>query len=244
MMRRGFRCRNQIADLLKNIYEDEIHNTYNGNYLLGLENFYDIAEYKLRKFLQEKYISQTSIDQSWKSCKGELYEYAVYKFLTNTISKHEKYGGILSIHRGSEIINEQNNDLAIKNWNVIYPDLDLVLRENNKKILAIFSCKTSLRERLTETAFWKRELQQFSHLRDIKLIFVTTDRDEELRAETNRYIILHIIDYTLITEPQRYFSIMKFYEKKFGNRSDFKILQKKVRPIKDFITVLQELMSG
>jgi len=86
-----------------------------------------------------------------------------------------------------------------------WTDVDiLIIEKYTNSVIAILLYKTSLRERLTETAFWKRELEKTRDMREIKLIFVTTDKDNELRTETNRYILLHVIDYTFITDPKKY----------------------------------------
>ncbi|MEM0302483.1 MAG: BsaWI family type II restriction enzyme [Archaeoglobaceae archaeon] len=146
------------------------------------------------------------------------------------------------IATGDEALAQYREQIAIKNWNEILPDADiLVLRKETKRVKAIISCKTSLRERLTETAFWKRELEKSDRTENTKIIFITPDKDEELKTETNRYILLHVIDCTFITDPQKFNALIKHYKKKYGLREDFSKLTSKIKSIdkiKEFLETL------
>jgi len=73
---------------------------------------------------------------------------------------------------------------------------------------------------------------------NIKLVFVTTDKDNELRTETNRYILLHVVDYTFITDPNKYYELVNVYERKYGSREDFNQLLMRVK----FIDEIEDLM--
>jgi len=84
------------------------------------------------------------------------------------------------------------------------------------------ACKTSLRERLTETAFWRREPERNPRTRDIRLLFVTTDKDDELRIDTNRYIIFHVMNHRFVTDPNKCKQLIQVYKGKYGDRRDFK----------------------
>jgi len=119
----------------------------------------------------------------------------------------------------------------------------LLIDKEVSRIKAIISCKTSLRERLTETAFWKREIEE-RHGSKIFVIFITSDKDEELKIETNRYIILHVIDYTFITNKKKYEKLCKTFEKRYANKEDFSILLEKIRPISEFSEVLKNLSKS
>ncbi len=103
------------------------------------------------------------------------------------------------------------------------------------------SCKTSLRERLTETAFWRRELERFDSTRGIHLVFITTDKDNELKIDTNRYILLHVVDCTFVTDPQKYNELVRSYKEKYGNREDFSRLMSKVKTIAEISDFLYSL---
>jgi len=230
-MRRGFKCKRELLEKLKEKYDDIVSKKYNGDYLLALKKFDFLAEDYLRGILSIYYKVERSRDQAWKTCKGSLYEYAVFMNLLDIIYKRKLENKIEAI-MGDKAFDLYKDQLVIRNWSDILPDADIVIIDRRKKIVkAILSCKTSLRERLTETAFWKRELEKTRDRHDIKLIFVTTDKDNELRIDTNRYILLHVIDSTFVTNPDKYNQLMEAYKKKYGERKDFEKLMSRVKPI-------------
>jgi len=242
MDRRGL-CREEIARMLRVRYDEIVEDLYRENYIDAIQYFDDIAENRLRQTLSYYYKDKGSMDQAWRSCKGELYEYAVYKAIKNIVSQDNILRDRIRIVIGSEI-DIYRNRFAIRNWSEIYPDADIVIIDSiSNEVKAIISCKTSLRERLAETAFWKRELERFEETRDVKIIFITTDKDDELRIETNRYIAMHVLDYTIITDIYRYRSLMNYLRIKYGNREDFDQYSKKIRTIKDFGDILKTLIK-
>jgi len=179
------------------------------------------------------------MDQAWKTCKGTLYEYAIFKYIQNVVSSDEKLKKF-KVLMGEDARDQHTEQIVIRNWSEIFPDVDILIVED-ESVRAIISCKTSMRERLTETAFWKRELERRG--RNIKLLFITTDKDNELRIDTNRYILLHVIDCTFVTDPEKYKSLVKSYEEKYGDRADFESLISKVRPVDDLGVLLKTLIN-
>ena len=144
---------------------------------------------------------------------------------------------------GDDALEAYKDDIVIRNWSEIFPDVDLLLVEKEtNKILAILSCKTSLRERLTETAFWKREMEKVRKRDSIKLVFITTDKDRELRTDTNRYILQHVVDYTFITNPHRYAELIEAYRKKYGKNKDFEDFIEKIKPIDEINQTIYTLI--
>ncbi len=203
-MRRGFKCKKEVLENLKRNYDQIVVNRYNQSFLEALKNFDSIAENNLRSILREYYSNQRSRDQAWRTCKGSLYEYAVFRYIQNIIKNNEMLKDKIMVIMGDEALISHKDQIVIRNWCDIFPDVDiLVIEKETNLVIAILSCKTSLRERLTETAFWKRELEKTRDMTDTKLVFVTTDKDNELRIETNRYILLHVVDYTFITRSQQ-----------------------------------------
>jgi len=232
-----------IREILEQKYMEIVESEYGGDYLEALQNFESISEGRLRSILKQYYDNQRSRDQAWKNFKGKLYEFAVFKFLKQVIQKNKEWNTKLSIVLGDNL-KQYRDQIAIKNWSDIYPDVDILIVDKNKNLVrAIISCKTSLRERLTETAFWKRELDRNKRTRDIKIIFITIDKDNELRIDTNRYILLHVIDCTFVTDIRRYNELINYYKKKYGNREDFKMLFSKVKPITEFPSFLKSLLT-
>ena len=70
---------------------------------------------------------------------------------------------------------------------------------------------------------------------------MTTDKDNELRTETNRYILSHVVDYTFITNPQKYEELITAYQNKYGDRKDFNMLLNKIKPIDEMKEFLEHL---
>ncbi|WP_456327371.1 BsaWI family type II restriction enzyme [Archaeoglobus sp.] len=235
-MKRGFRCKQEIIERLKKTYNDIAIKEFNGDYLEILKAFESIAEERLRKILDPYYSSPRSRDQAWKNCKGELYEFAVFKYVESVIASENIEYSVLTGNN----VQQYKDQFAIRNWSEIFPDVDILIVKKDK-VKIIISCKTSLRERLTETAFWKRELERHQSTKDIKVIFVTTDKDNELQQEINRYILLHVLDCTFVTDPEKYQNLIRCYRKKYGSRDDFDKLLSKVRFIADFKDFLVKL---
>jgi len=242
-MRRGFKCKKDVLILLKREYEGIVELEYSGDYLKVIQHFDFIAEEKLRHLLNKFYTNHRSRDQAWKTCKGSLYEYAVFKCIQQDIIKN-KLDGKLQVLMGEDTLIEHKDQIVIRNWSDIFPDVDMVIVEKETDLVkVIISCKTSLRERLTETAFWKRELERTKNTRDIKLIFITTDKDRELRIDTNRYILLHVIDCTFVTDPEKYRELIETYRRKYGNRKDFDYLLSRVKFIGEVGNFLKGLIK-
>ncbi len=66
------------------------------------------------------------------------------------------------------------------------PDADVVLyHAETLAVVCIVSCKTSLRDRLKQTAYWKLKLQQNPHTHHIRVCLMTPDKDRTLVE--NRY---------------------------------------------------------
>ena len=241
-MKRGFRCKYTILEKLENEYNKLVREKFEGNYLTPLQKFDSIAENKLRCLLNSFYDNSRSLDQAWKTCKGSLYEFAVFKFIEQIISKDPNLKSRFKVVMGDETLALHREQIVIKNWCEILPDVDIIIVEKERdSVKVVISCKTSLRERLTETAFWKRELEKNENTRDIKLAFVTTDKDNELKIDTNRYILLHVIDCTFITDPQKYKNLIESYKKKYGNREDYNVLAEKVCSIEGMESFLKKL---
>jgi len=242
-------CSSEVFNMLKQLYDQSIRKLKK-NCCSALEDFENIAEGTIRPqiielltpvIMTEKRLSEAqarrSVDQLWKSCKGSLYEYAVCRALDEVLANNPSLAEKLEIVHGSNLSSSIRNQLVIKNWSDILPDADFVIvNKACNKAVAVLSCKTSLRERLTETAFWARELRP----KGIDVVFVTADRDGEMATDVNRYIVMHILDYTVITDPSRYSYIVSEWSRKYGSKPDFNIMMRKVVSFKNITTLLQQ----
>jgi len=226
--------------LLKELYDDYVKGNKR-KFLEAVEKFEEIAEKYVRKKFSEELErtgrDQRSIDQAWRSCKGSLYEYAICKALDEILIENTSLAQKIDVIHGSKLNVSTRNQLVISNWSEILPDVDfIIINKNCRKAVAVLSCKTSLRERLTETAFWARELKP----KGIDVIFITTDKDKEITAEVNRYIVMHVLDYTIITDPQRFNKIINEWRRSYGNKADFNIKINKILKFVNIESLLQQ----
>jgi len=149
-MRRGFKCKKEILEELEQNYDSIVRRRYQNDFLEALKNFDSLAENNLRNTLIRYYSNQRSRDQAWKTCKGSLYEYAVFRYVQNIIEKSGKLKEKIIVMTGDETLTSHRDQIVIRNWSDIFPDVDiLIIEKKTNLVMAILSCKTSLRERLT-----------------------------------------------------------------------------------------------
>lgn len=149
---------------------------------------------------------------SWNSYIGKVFQRFVYFFLKNYISeltKQKRFRNIILCKEG-EI---KNNPILKDKLSIEYgqkesalPDIDMVVAKydfsnpKEAKIVAIISCKTSLRERIAQACYWKIKLAQNPSMRHIKVYLVTSDNDkdfdldEEGKKSRDRIIAEHELD--------------------------------------------------
>lgn len=72
-------------------------------------------------------------------------------------------------------------------------------------------------------------------------MFITTDKDNELKIDTNRYILLHVVDCTFVTDPQKYDELIRSYREKYENKKDFQKLISKIKIITEIGNFLRAL---
>lgn len=128
-------------------------------------------------------------EQSWKGFKGSILEHLLIHIIEDEI----KILG-LKIVKGSTLERTQPQNLPeelskIKRavsinygeWGLHLPDADIIIyNPKNLKVIAILSSKSTLRERIAETGYWKIKISQDPVTKDIKVFFVTPDEDGTL----------------------------------------------------------------
>jgi len=228
-------CSSKVFDVIKRFYDDYVWDN-RLSFRQALEYFEDISEGVIRPRLG----SGRSVDQAWRSCKGYFYEYAVCRALDEILSSDPLLSQKIDIVHGLKLEDNLNlrGQVVIKNWSDILPDVDFVIvNKSCNKAMAVMSCKTSLRERITETAFWSKELRP----KGIEIIFVTTDKDEEITSsDINRYAVMHVFDCTVITDSNRYKQIIEEWKRKYGHREDFYTLVSRVISFNDIERILHQ----
>ncbi|MEM4665499.1 MAG: hypothetical protein QXR70_05625 [Sulfolobales archaeon] len=102
MIRRGYRCKEDALSYLINYYEDIATKDFQGAHLQTVKHFESLSETKIRHNLNLFYKNSRSADQAWKTCKGALYEYAVFKAIKQVID-NSRLRNSLKVVKGREI---------------------------------------------------------------------------------------------------------------------------------------------
>jgi len=176
-------------------------------------------------------------EQSWRSFKGKNLEKLIQYIIVDEV---EELG--LRVVNGNLLEHSENlpKELSIvkRNLTIDYgkngmylPDADIVIYDpNTYKVLVLISVKSSMRERITETGYWKLKLLENKNTRNIKVYFVTLDEDESLTRKypesKGRAIVESDLDETYVLTEEDI------------EESD------KVKPFSYFIEDLKELLEN
>ena len=142
---------------------------------------------QLKKEYKE-YIAQCDpekdAEQSWKSVSGNAFENIVLQMFTTQLGDLQSLKAV----QWKSLPEQLKEPLSERLWvrGEIRPiiaesDVDFVAYEVRdgdvpKRILAVYSCKVSLRERFQQDLFWAERLRE----RGIRFCFVTLDNDGDL----------------------------------------------------------------
>jgi BsaWI restriction endonuclease type 2 len=145
---------------------------------------------------KESYIAKINAS-SWNSFIGNVFENLVYYVLKNYIagiSKNKEFENI-ALFTESEI---KNNDYLHQKLSIRYgdkerilPDTDMAIvdfypfEQHRSQIVAIISCKTSLRERIAQACYWKLKLISSDATRHVRVFLATSDNDEDFVLRQN-----------------------------------------------------------
>lgn len=150
-------------------------------------------------------------EQSWRAFKGKNLENLI-KYI---ISDEVKALG-LDVISGNNLemtgkgnlspeLEQVKRNLVVDfgEFGMHQPDVDLVVFEpKNSKVIAILSCKVTLRERVAQTGYWKKKLMESKLTDKIKVFFLTLDEDGTLTirepAKKGRAIVETDLDGTYV----------------------------------------------
>lgn len=207
----------KLSDLIQ-MYEDK-------KKLYGDEAYLHVSEIfeEARERYKSEYLSSPTVarlraqgktpdaEQSWKPFKGANFE----KLVLYIIGQEVDSMGLRCIF-GDKLLRPRNLSAELsavyRNLLVRYgqysllPDADLVIYEPGTcKVIGVVSCKTTLRERIAQTAYWKLKLSQDPLTMQIKGYFITADEDKDLvralnspQVSRNRIIVEHELDGTYV----------------------------------------------
>ena len=141
-------------------------------------------------------------EQSWKGFKGNSVESLILYIINDEITSMG-----LKIVKGKKFERTKPENLSTelkyvkKNLSIDFgkfgfhtPDVDLVIFDpKTYKVIAVLSSKVTLRERITQTAYWKLKMKNYELTNHIKVYFITPDEDGTLtianKARKGRAIV-------------------------------------------------------
>jgi len=154
------------------------------------------------KKMKNEYVGQKdafkSAEQSWHSFIGKKFQKMVHITIKNFIEKEKKAFPLLkglTVLTESEVKKEEiiSRKLSVKYGSFfLLPDVDSVIVNMNEEdrwkseILAIISCKTSLRERIAQACYWKLKLLSSDATKHIKVFLATVDNDGDFTIENGK----------------------------------------------------------
>ena len=138
----------------------------------------------MEDFLKRK--PEGKVDQSWRNFKGNCFEKLLQYIITQSVESLA-----LKVVNDNELKKKKLSDQldAVKRNVVInfgkygmhLPDADIIVYNPvNHRVIAIISSKTSLRERVAQTGYWKFKFCQDGNTRHIKIYLITPDADNTL----------------------------------------------------------------
>jgi type II restriction enzyme len=155
--------------------------------------------------LKDKYIEtckrlhqDKDAEQAWHVFIGNSFQNLVYAILKGyfaNLKKKDKTFQNLQILKESEV---NKNDIIVRKLAIRYgdhlllPDTDMVIANHtiedpwNSEVLAIVSCKTSLRERIAQACYWKLKLLSCDTTKNVRVFLTTTDNDNDFVLQENR----------------------------------------------------------
>jgi len=148
--------------------------------------------------LKDSYVEQIN-EQSWHSYIGNKFQSVIHAILKGYVKRLKDED---ASYKGVEVLTEgqvKRNEILMRKMVVKYgedfyllPDVDsaiawLDLKEPwNSEVLAIVSCKTSLRERIAQACYWKLKLLSSDITRSIQVFLATTDNDDDFIIREGR----------------------------------------------------------
>jgi len=137
-----------------------------------------------KEYKEEKIIEGKDANQSWNSWSGKALQELIKFIVENYVSSLKYPIGITDDTRlrnkklSPELDKVRRNIEIFYDSHSIIPDADIVIYDkSNHKIIAVLSCKASLRERVAQAAYWKLKFQYNDTTKDILYYLLSTDND-------------------------------------------------------------------
>ncbi|HAW08405.1 MAG TPA: DNA modification methylase, partial [Bacteroidetes bacterium] len=131
----------------------------------------------------------TDHEQSWRAFKGKNLEKLIEYIIVDEVKSlglKVINGNSLERTNGEKLSKELG--LVKRNLLIDYgefgshlPDVDIIIyHPETSKVVAVLSCKVTLRERIAQTGYWKIKLASDKVTQHIKVYFITPDEDGTL----------------------------------------------------------------
>ncbi len=150
------------------------------------------------KSLKERYVEEFS-EQSWHKYIGDKFQkdivYSILRRYINELKVRDKEFGNLEVFSESNIkCNEViSRKLVVKYGEYfLLPDVDMALvnyvfeKPWDSEVIAVVSCKTSLRERIAQACYWKLKLLSSDVTKNVRIFLATTDNDKDFFVKRGR----------------------------------------------------------
>ncbi|MEO1785348.1 BsaWI family type II restriction enzyme [Thermodesulfobium sp. 4217-1] len=175
---------------LQNLYEEK-KKEHNDDVYKYVSELLKEAKQKHKKDWDKSPTKNGDHEQSWRAFKGKNLE----KLVQYIIKDEVKELGLTVINGNalersknlSQELSKVKRNLVI-NYGVYgmhLPDVDIIIyKKESCKVLAVLSCKVTLRERIAQTGYWKLKLLEDENTRHIKVYFITPDEDSTLTKKS------------------------------------------------------------
>ena len=130
-------------------------------------------------------------EQSWKGFKGNALEGLILYIINDEITsmglkivKGKKFERTKPENLSTELKHVKKNlSIDFGKFGFHTPDVDLVIYDpKTYKVIAVLSSKVTLRERITQTAYWNLKMKNYELTNHIKVYFITPDEDGTLTS--------------------------------------------------------------
>jgi type II restriction enzyme len=171
----------EIYEKKKEQYGDEVYKHIS-------EILKEAKELHYKDWLQHP-TKQKDHEQSWRAWKGKNLE----KLILYIIKKEVEALGLRLVNGNKLEKTKSENlsrELSLVKRNLLVdfgefgshlPDVDIIIyKPKTYKVVAVLSCKVTLRERIAQTGYWKIKLTEDKATKNIKVFFVTLDEDGTL----------------------------------------------------------------
>ena len=136
------------------------------------------------EYKKEKKANGKDANQSWNSWSGKALQELI-KFIVEDFMSSLKFPiGIIddaSLRKKklpAELDRVRRNIEIFYDFHSIIPDADIIIYDKfSYRIIAVLSCKASLRERVAQSAYWKLKFQYNDTTKDILYYLLSTDND-------------------------------------------------------------------